>query len=138
MKLILSLIFAYLVFAVPAHAQNTRTKLDGQVVCCAECWAEADRNKVKYGTAKDLLKAKSCVEGGEPTLLAVREGDNFTLYQLATGKFRLPGKNWLEFVGKRIAVQGTIQAKKDHSIIRVDSLQVVAPSLAEREAQKTL
>ena len=57
MKLILSLIV--LVLTVPAHAQNTRTKLDGQVVCCAECWAEADRNKVEYGTAKDLLKAKS-------------------------------------------------------------------------------
>jgi len=136
MKLILSLIFAYLVFAVPAHAQNTRTKLDGQVVCCAECWAEADRNKVKYGTAKDLLKAKSCVEGGEPTLLAVREGDQFKLYQLATGKFRLPGKNWLEFVGKRIAVEGTVQSKKEADVIRVDSLEVLAPSLAEQEARE--
>ena len=134
MKLILSLIVSYLIFSVPANAQNGRTKLDGQVVCCAECWAEADRNKVKYGTAKDLLKAKSCVEGGDPTLLAVREGDQFKLYQLATGKFRLPGKNWLEFVGKHVAVEGTIQTKKETDIIRVDSLEVLAPSLAEQEA----
>ena len=117
-------------------AQSTRTRLEGQVVCCAECWAEADRTKVEFGTAEDLLKAKSCVEGGDPTLLAVREGDKFTLYQLATGKFRLPGKNWLEFVGKRVAVDGAIQTKKETNIIRVDSLEVLAPSLAEREAAK--
>ena len=125
-----------LVFAAPLSAQNSPAKLEGQVVCCAECWAEADRNKVEYGTAANLLKAKSCVEGGDPTLLAVREGDDFKLYQLALGKFRLPGKNWLDFVGKRIAVEGSIQTKKDVSIIRVDSLQVLAVSPAEREAAK--
>ncbi len=115
-------------------AAQGAVKLEGQIVCCAECWAEADRNKVEYGTAENLLKAKSCVEGGDPTLLAVREGDKFKLYQLATAKFRLPGKNWLEFVGKRVAVIGAIQTKKDASIIRVDTLEVLAPSLAEREA----
>jgi thiol-disulfide isomerase/thioredoxin len=109
-------------------------KLEGQVVCCADCWAGADRNKVEYGTAENLLKAKSCVEGGDPTLLAVREGDKFNLYQLATGKFRLPGKNWLEFVGKRVAVTGAIQSKKDTRIIKVDSLSVIAQSPAERDA----
>jgi peroxiredoxin len=117
-------------------AQTSAARLEGQVVCCAECWAEADRNKVEYGTAENLLKAKSCVEGGEPTLLAVREGEGFKLYQLALGKFRLPGKNWLEFVGKRIAVEGSVQTKKDVSTIRVDSVRVLAPSLAEREAAK--
>jgi thiol-disulfide isomerase/thioredoxin len=117
-----------------ALAQNN-TSWEGQVVCCAECWAEADRNQVEYGTAENLLKAKSCVER-DPTLLAVREGEKFALYQLATGKFRLPGpgKNWLEFVGKRVAVTGAIQNKKGVSIIRVDTLVVRAPSLAEREA----
>jgi peroxiredoxin len=126
----------FLVLAISVHAQKPAAKLEGQVVCCAECWAEADRNKVEYGTAENLLKAKSCVEGGDPTLLAVREGEEFKLYQLALGKFRLPGKNWLDFVGKRIAVEGSIQTKKDVSTIRVDSLQVLAPSLAEREAAK--
>lgn len=119
-----------------ALAQSTR--FEGQVVCCAECWAEADRTKVEFGTAKDLLKAKSCVEGGDPTLLAVREGDQFTLYQLEPAAFRLPGKNWLEFIGKRIAVTGSVQKKKNHSVIRVDSLTVLAPSLAERQAANTI
>lgn len=122
--------------AISTNAEQSAAKLEGQVVCCAECWAEADRNKVEYGTAENLLKAKSCVEGGDPTLLAVREGDGFKLYQLGLGKYRLPGKNWLDFVGKRIAVEGAIQTKKDVSTISVDSLQVLAASLAEREAAK--
>ncbi|HZM98435.1 MAG TPA: hypothetical protein VFB70_03530, partial [Pyrinomonadaceae bacterium] len=130
------LLFVICIFALTANAQSTLTRLEGQVVCCAECWAQADRNKVEYGTAQDLLKAKSCVEGGDPTLLAVREGDKFKLYQLATGKYRLPGKNWLEFVGKRIAVEGMVQSKKETDIVRVDSLEVLEQSLAQREAAK--
>lgn len=136
MRLLLAILIASLFCSLPINAQNTLTKLEGQVVCCAECWAEADRNKVEYGTAENLMKAKSCVEGGDPTLLAVREGEKFKLYQLATGKFRLPGKNWLDFVGKRISVEGTIQKKKETDIIRVDTLAVLAPSVAEREAAK--
>jgi thiol-disulfide isomerase/thioredoxin len=122
-----------LIIVAPAFSQDA-IRLEGQVVCCEECWAEADRTKVEYGTAENLLKAKSCVEGGDPTLLAVREGDRFTLYQLEQGKFRLPGKNWLEFVGKRVGVTGSVKTKKDTKIFRVDELKVLAPSLAEREA----
>ena len=126
-----------LLFSVQVFAQSGM-KLEGQVVCCAECWAEADRTKVEFGTAENLLKAESCVEGGDPTLLAVREGDRFTVYQLEQGKFRLPGKNWLEFVGKRVAVSGSIQTKRDTKIFRVDELTVLAPSLAEREAAQVV
>lgn len=132
----LLLTLGLLVMAGSALGQSTR--FEGQVVCCAECWAEADRTKVEFGTAKDLLIAKSCVEGGDPTLLAVRDGDQFTLYQLEPAAFRLPGKNWLEFIGKRIAVTGSVQKKRNHSVIRVDSLTVLAPSLAEREAASTI
>ena len=121
-----------LLFASTALGQAIR--LEGQVVCCAECWAEADRTKVQFGTAEDLLKAQSCVAKGDPTLLAVREGDKFTLYQLEQAKFRLPGKNWLEFVGKRVAVSGSVEKKKSASVIRVDTLEVIAPSIAEQEA----
>ncbi|MBA2733818.1 MAG: TlpA family protein disulfide reductase [Acidobacteria bacterium] len=121
-----------------AAAQTGATKLEGQVVCCADCWAEADRTKIEFGTAEDLLKSKSCVEGGDPTLIAVREGDKFTLYQLEQGKFRLPGKNWLEYIGKRIAVTGSVHKKKESSAIRVDTLEVLAASIAEREAANVL
>lgn len=116
-------------------AQTEAVKLEGQVVCCEDCWSEADRTKVEYGTAENLLKAQSCIEGGDPTLIAVREGDKFSLYQLEQGRFRLPGKNWLEFVGRRVSVTGVVRKKKDTKTISVDALEVLAQSLAEREAQ---
>ena len=135
MKTHLFVLIILLLATTSTSAQATR--FEGQVVCCAECWAQADRTKVEFGTAEDLLKAKSCVEGGDPTLIAVREGDKFTLYELEPAKFRLPGKNWLEFIGKRVAVTGKVQKKKNISAIQVDSLEVLAVSLAERQASTT-
>lgn len=138
MRRLFSCIFLLASFVTAATAQTGAVKLEGQVVCCAECWAEADRTKVEYGTAEDLLKAQDCVAGGDPTLLAVREGDRFTLYRLEQGKFRLPGKDWLEFVGKRVGVNGTLRKTKAEGVIRVDALEVLAPSPAEREASQVV
>jgi len=132
MKKSVNLVLVVMLFTTATMAQSAQ-RFEGQVVCCAECWTEADRTKVEFGTAEDLLKAQSCVAKGDPTLIAVREGDKFTLYQLEQAKFRLPGKNWLEFVGKRVALTGTVQKKKSVSVIRVDSLEVLAASLAERQ-----
>jgi peroxiredoxin len=134
----LLLLAALLGASATAAAQNPPVRLEGQVVCCADCWAEADRNVVPYGNAENLLKAKSCVEGGDPTLIAVKEGEKFTLYQLEQGKFKLPGKNWLEFVGKRVAVTGTLRKKKEAGVVRVDAFEVLAASPAEQEAAKAL
>jgi thiol-disulfide isomerase/thioredoxin len=110
-------------------------KIEGQVVCCADCWAKADRTKIEYGTAEDLLAAKTCTDNGDPTLLAVRTGNKFTLYQLEQGKFRLTEKNWYSYVGKKIAVTGSIRKEKKTNIVRVDALEVLATSIAEREAK---
>ncbi len=134
----LVILLALFLFCAAIQAQNSVVKFEGQVVCCADCWAEADRTKVEFGTAEDLLKAVSCVEGGDPTLLAVRTGDTFTLYQLEQGRFKLPGKNWLEFVGKKVSVSGAVKKKKSANIFRVDTLEVLEKSLAEREAQDVL
>lgn len=134
-KSVFALVYAVVVLVLLCSTSMGQTgRWEGQVVCCADCWAEADRTKVQFGTAEDLLKAQSCVAGGDPTLIAVREGDKFTLYQLEQGKFRLPGKNWLDFVGKKVAVTGAIEKKKNVSMMRVDALEVLAPSLAEQEA----
>lgn len=122
-----------LIFPASFFAQKAaEVKFEGQIVCCADCWAEADRTKVEYGTAENLLTAQSCVEGGDPTLIAVRNGDKFTLYQLEQGKFKLSEKNWLSYIGKKVAVTGTIKKKK---IFVVDALEVTAESLAAREAK---
>jgi len=128
------ILLAIIGFSMFAHAQNSAVRLEGQVVCCADCWAEADRRKIEYGNAEDLLKAKSCVEGGDPTLLAVRTGDRFKLYQLAEGKFRLADKNWLGYVGKKISVSGTLNKTRKAEIIRVDTLEITEKSLAEKES----
>ena len=138
MKNLVFVLVLFLICTAAVRSQNPIVKFEGQIVCCADCWAEADRTKVEYGTAADLLKAQSCVEGGDPTLIAVRTGDKFTLYQLEQGKFKLPGKNWLEFVGKRVAVSGAIRKKKNANVIRVDTLEILEKSIAEREAANVL
>jgi len=131
------LVLFLLVVSASAVCAQENLSLEGQVVCCADCWGQADRTKVEYGTAENLLKATSCVENGDPTLLAVREQDTFTLYELVPRRYRLPGKNWLEFIGKRVALTGKVEIKKT-KVFRVDSLQVLAPSLAEQQAEKTI
>ncbi len=138
MKNLVYVLSFFFICASAALAQNSSIKLEGQVVCCADCWAEADRTKVEYGTAENLLKAQSCVENGDPTLLAVREGEKFTLYELEQGKFKLKGKNWLEYVGKRVAVSGAARKKKAANVFRVDALEVTAESPAARDAAKVL
>jgi peroxiredoxin len=120
------------------NAAQEIIKLEGQVVCCEDCWAEADRAKVEYGTAEDLLKAKSCIEGGDPTLLAVRENVKFTLYQLEQGKFKLSEKNWYGYVGKKIAVTGEKKKNKKTNVFVIDTLEILENSIAERDAQAAL
>jgi thiol-disulfide isomerase/thioredoxin len=136
--MLIGLLFCLVVTGTAMAQQTATAKLEGQVVCCAECWAKADRHKVEYGTAEDLLRAKDCVEGGDPTLLAVREGSRFALYELEQGKFRLPGKNWLEFVGRRVAVAGAVRKRGKAATFRVDALEVLTSSIAEREASEVV
>lgn len=138
MKQLFAILLLCFASSAMAQGQSKDLRLEGQVVCCAECWAEADRTKVQFGTAEDILKSQSCVANGDPTLLAVRHKDSFTLYQLQPARFRLPGKNWLEFIGKRVAVTGTVQRKKSASLLHVNALEVLAPSLAEQEAANVI
>ena len=108
--------------------------LEGQVVCCEECWAKADRKTTTYGTRADLEQAVECVASGDPTLLAVANSEGgFTLYQLEQGKFKRPGKNWLEYVGQRLTVTGSPGRRKDKNYIKVDTLIVIAPAIAATE-----
>ncbi len=137
MRRLLACLLFCLAVALQAMAQSS-VRLEGQVVCCADCWAEADRIKVEFGTAEDLLKAKSCVEGRDPTLLVVRRDNAFTFYELEQGKFKLPQKNWLEFIGKRVNVSGEVRERKGKNILRVHALEITAPSLAERDAANVL
>jgi thiol-disulfide isomerase/thioredoxin len=115
------------VSGVAARQTTGPINLEGQIVCCRDCWAKADRKSVAYGTSADLAQAAQCIAKGDPTLLAVMntEGQT-TFYQLEEGKFKHPGKTWLDLVGKRVAVTGTTRSKKDVQYIKVDELKMLA------------
>lgn len=121
------------------------TKLTGQIVCCEDCWAEADRRTTPYGSAADLAKAANCIAKGDPTLLAVRdEAGKTTFYQLEPGKFQRPGKNWLDFVGRQVEITGPTRARKQQRFVKVDALNVLAapnrqqPDVVGRKAELVL
>jgi thiol-disulfide isomerase/thioredoxin len=139
MKRLLTSILVVLIAVSGGVAQNAgpgAAKLEGQVVCCKECWAKADRKTTPYGTRADLDAAVECVGNGDPTLLAVAnpQGD-FTFYELQLGKYKRSGKNWLEYIGKRISVEGATGKKKDSVFIKVDNLTVLAEPIAATEPE---
>ncbi len=102
-------------------------KLTGQIVCCEECWAKADRRTTPYGTAADQASAAECISNGDPTLLAVMDAEGkATFYQLEAGRFKRPGKNWLDFIGKRVEVAGAVRERRKQRFIKVDALEVLS------------
>ncbi len=124
-----SLIILFLLLAVTALAiaQTAPAKLEGQIVCCLDCWNRADRKTVPYGTPADLAKAAECIGSGDPTLIAMTgKGGATTFYQLEDGKYKKPSKNWLEMVGSRAEITGPTRKKKDQHFIKVDELKVIA------------
>jgi thiol-disulfide isomerase/thioredoxin len=122
-----SVLLFFLASLVAAQSTTGLVKLEGQIVCCADCWAEAAERGTPYGNAEDREKAAQCISNGDPTLLAVTtEAGVTTLYQLEQGAYKRPGKNWLEFIGKRVEVTGETRTKKDKHYVKVDSLTVLA------------
>jgi thiol-disulfide isomerase/thioredoxin len=127
MRAILITSFLLLTIMPSAIAQTAPAKLEGQIVCCLDCWNRADRKTVLYGTPSDLAKAAECIGNGDPTLIAVTGKDGATtFYQLEDGKYKKPGKNWLEMVGSRVEITGPMRKKKDQNFVRVDDLKVIA------------
>ena len=133
---ILSIFIASIAFtAAPVFGQTS--SLEGQIVCCEDCWVRADRTKVPYGSKADLENAAECIANGDPTLLAVMDNSgNTTFYQLENGKYKRPGKNWLAFIGQRVRVEGQTRKKQNVNFIKVDSLTVVADAPATEQSPK--
>jgi peroxiredoxin len=128
MKHILTALCLLLALTLGGVAQNAPAKLEGQIVCCTDCWNRGDRKTVPYGTPADLVKASDCVAKGDPALLAVElnGGAAIVFYQLEDGRYKKPGKNWLELVGSRVEITGVTSSKKDKRFVRVDELKVLA------------
>jgi thiol-disulfide isomerase/thioredoxin len=134
-NLLISLALMLALCSIAAARQST-TKLEGQIVCCEDCWNRADRKTVTYGTTEDLEKAAQCVANGDPTLLAVTSPEGATVfYQLEVGNYQREGKNWLSYIGKRVAVTGTTGKKRRANFIKIDTLTVLAPAIAESQPQ---
>jgi len=150
-RIILSVLFFALTSLLalqPASAQTASApgRLEGQIVCCEDCWNKADRRKVVYGSAEDMAQAAKCIANGDPTLLAVMgpNGDA-KFYQLEDGKFKRPEPNWLGYVGSRVEVTGSIRVRKKQNFVRVDDLKVlskptepVQPDVIGKEAELVL
>jgi thiol-disulfide isomerase/thioredoxin len=131
-RIVLSIVFSALLSlfflqAVSAQTPNAPGRMEGQIVCCEDCWNKADRRKAAYGSAEDLAQAAKCIAKGDPTLLAVMGPDGATkFYQLEDGKFKRPEPNWLSYVGSRVEITGPVRVRKKQSFIRVDDLKVLA------------
>lgn len=140
-RLILSLMVAGVACSIAAaQSAAAQVTLEGQIVCCRDCWAKSDRRTVPYGKGADLAQAAQCIANGDPTLLAVMNAaGETTFYQLEEGKFKRPGKNWLELVGKRVAVTGATRSKKNVQFIKIDELRVLAsPEITEPSPQSVV
>ena len=140
-RLILSALIILSAYSVvAAQAPPNTITLEGQIVCCVDCWAKADRKTVPYGTAADLAQAAQCIGNGDPTLLAVMNTDGATtFYQLEQGKFKRPGKNWLGYIGKRVEVTGSTRSKKDVHFVKIDELKVLAsPEMAPERSPESV
>lgn len=116
-----------LILFSPAVSAQVASKYEGQVICCEECWVRADRRTTPFGTPADLVKAAECVGNGDPTLLAITGQDGATqFFQLEEGRFKKPGKTWLELIGSRVEITGLLRTRKQRSILKVDELRILA------------
>ena len=113
-------------------------RLTGQIVCCEDCWNEADRTKVPFGTTEDLSAAAGCIGNGEVPVLAVSRNGATEMVGLSEGRFRFNDVNWLDYVGAEAAVSGEMRMQKGKPVIRVNTLEVLSPSLAAQESERAV
>ncbi|HEX5085568.1 MAG TPA: TlpA disulfide reductase family protein [Blastocatellia bacterium] len=150
-RIILSFLFSVLTAALffqsaSAQTANAPGRIEGQIVCCEDCWNKADRQKVPYGSAEDLAQSAKCISNGDPTLLAVTAQDGATkFYQLEDGKFKRPEPNWLNYVGSRVEITGAVRVVKKRNFVKVDDLKVLSkpsepalPDVIGKEAELML
>jgi thiol-disulfide isomerase/thioredoxin len=128
-----NLILVLLTFAftssVAVAQKSGSITIEGQLVCSI-CWFEADRKTVQYGTQADVDCAKECFEKGIPPAIAVKDGDDYTLYTLEKGKFGQKNDEWLESLGKWVKASGKPRTDKDKLFLAVDEFKVVRSSIA--------
>lgn len=106
---------------------SSKVTLEGQLVCSL-CWFEADRKTTPYGTEADLQCAAECAEKDIPPALAVKDGDNYKLYIIESGKLKKRPVDWAESLGKQLRVIGSVRRHDDKLYLATDSFSVIASS----------
>jgi len=117
----------------PQEVGAGKVTLEGQLVC-SECWFEADRKTIAYGTPADLQCAADCAVKGVPPAVAVKQGDEFKLYLVEAGQFKQNNEEWLTYIGKWVQVSGRLTSKKNKHYLALDELKVL-PSVQENAQQ---
>ena len=98
--------------------------LEGQVVC-SSCYFEADRKEHPYGSEADLKCAIRCAKKNIAQALAVVGETETVLYVLEPGKLKRKQKDWLDFIGKQVKVEGSVRIEGDQHYVQVAAITLL-------------
>jgi len=115
-----------LICAGYAAAQKQVT-ITGQLVC-SECWSEADRKTVPFGTPADVECAIDCAEKGIASAIAVKEGDDYKLYLVEQAELKDRRPDWLNHFGQQVEVSGRLYNKNNHSYVAPEKVRYLSES----------
>jgi len=126
---LLSIAIFVFIFPTLAAAQkaSATVTLEGQLVCSL-CWFEADRKTTPYGTEADLQCAAECAEKDIPPALAVKDGDDYKLYIIESGKLKKRPVDWAGSLGQQLRVTGSVRRNDKKLYLSTDSFTVIASS----------
>lgn len=110
-----------------AQGSKAMTTLTGQLVC-SDCWAEADRKTVAYGTAADIACARDCAERGIPSAIAVKEANDYKLYLIEQTQLKKNQNEWLDRIGGQVEVTGKLYSKKGKQYVTVETYKFLSPA----------
>jgi thiol-disulfide isomerase/thioredoxin len=124
-----------LLSASAAQSQETKSEkitLSGQLVC-SDCWAEADRKTVPYGTQADIACARDCAEKGIPSAIAVKAGADYKLYLIEQAQLKKNQAEWLDRIGGQVEVTGRLYSKKDKQYVSVEEYKFLSDAPATQQ-----
>lgn len=119
-----------LIAAGQAIGQN-RVTITGQLVC-SECWSEADRKTVPFGTPADVECAIDCAEKGIASAIAVKEGDDYKLYLVEQALLKDRRPEWLNHFGQQVEVSGRLYSKNNHSYVSPETIRYLTASSSDQ------
>ncbi len=106
---------------------SDRVSLEGQVVC-SECWFEANRSRVAYGTPENLSCAKRCNKDGIPSALAVRSATDDSFELLLLGAPPSGSPSWLDLTSRFVKVAGILRDEGEGQVLDVVTVEVMEQS----------